>query len=124
MISYDSLFIDYLVLPLCSIKIVYILTNTNYNFKYTLYENNYIIIDYWFYIHVINSNLLILLYPYKLDLYKYWYFILSWEIIENIIIPNLFKELYYYKEEPRDSFGDIVAAIPGSIYLTYINKNK
>jgi hypothetical protein len=124
MISYDSLFIDYVVLPLCSIKIVYILTNTNYNFMYTLYENNYIIIDYWFYIHVINSNLLILLYPYKLDLYKYWYFILSWEIIENIIIPNLFKELYYYKEEPRDSFGDIVAAIPGSIYLTYINKNK
>ena len=107
MISYDSLFIDYLVLPLCSIKIVYILTNTNFNFMYSLYENNYIIIDYWFYIHVINSN-----------------FILSWEIIENIIIPNLFKELYYYKEQPRDIFGDIVAAIPGSIYLTYINKNK
>ena len=124
MISYDSLFIDYLVLPLCSIKIVYILTNTNFNFMYSLYENNYIIIDYWFYIHVINSNLLILLYPYKLNLYKYWYFILSWEIIENIIIPNLFKELYYYKEQPRDIFGDIVAAIPGSIYLTYINKNK
>ena len=41
---------DFLVLPLMSIFIVMYLSNLkNINMKYLLYNNNFIIIDYWFF---------------------------------------------------------------------------
>ena len=49
----------------------------------------------------------------------YWKFVIIWEIIENIIIPNSLVKLNYFKEDIRDINGDIIAAIPASIYLIY-----
>lgn len=52
---------------------------------------------------------------------KFWYIVFGWEVIENVFIPNLSKDLYYFKEDTRDTFGDIIAAIPGYMLLYFIN---
>lgn len=119
--KHKSFILDFLMLPLSGISLVIYLTNSKYNVEYILYENNFIIIDYWFLIHVINTNFIVLLYPFELNLFKFWYIVFGWEFIENILIPSLFINLYYFKEEYRDIFGDIIAAIPGSCYLYYKN---
>ena len=116
-----NLIIDYCFLPLSGILTVKYLTNSNFDFTYKLYENNFIIIDYWFLIHILNTNLIILFYPYKLTKYKFWYIIVGWEFIENILIPNSFKKFEYFKEDKRDTFGDIIAALPAFYFLYFKN---
>lgn len=119
--KHKLLILDYIILPLSGISLVVYLTNSKYNVEYILYENNFIIIDYWFFIHVFNTNFIVLLYPFNLNLFKFWYIIFGWEFIENILIPSLFINLYYFREDNKDTFGDIIAAIPASFYLYYKN---
>jgi len=118
--KYNNLIIDYGVLPLFGFWVVKYLTSLNFDFTYKLYENNFIIIDYWFLIHIFNTNLIILLYPYKLSNYKFWYIVIGWEFIENMLIPNTFKNLDYFKEDIRDMFGDMLAALPAFYFLLNI----
>lgn len=113
--------LDYCILPLFGFFVVKYLTNLDFDFDYKLYENNFIMIDYWFFIHIINTKLMVLIYPYKLSTIKFWYIVFGWEVIENFFIPNLSKDLYYFKEDIRDSFGDIIAAIPAYILFKKIN---
>jgi len=120
--KYNNLIIDYGCLPLSGILLVKYLTSLNFDFRYKLYESNFIIIDYWFLIHILNTNLIILFYPYKLSKYKFWYIVFGWEFIENILIPNSFKKVDYFKEDIRDTFGDIVAALP-AFYFLYLKNN-
>ena len=47
-----------------------------------------------------------------------------WEIIENILIPNIFNNLNYFKEDIRDTTGDIIAALPAFIILYFIKKRN
>ena len=117
-------YIDYLFIPTYSLMFVYVLENTSYHFKSLLYENAYIYIDYWFIIHIINCFLLIHIYPYSMSIYKYMSFVICWEILENICIPQLHSSFSFYKENIRDTFGDIIASIPGAIYLYINNINK
>ena len=119
--NYNNLIIDYGVLPLSGFLVVKYLTSLNFDFTYKLYENNFIIIDYWFLIHILNTNLIILFYPYKLNIYKFWYIVFGWEFFENILIPNSFKKFEYFKEEKRDTFGDIIAALPAFYFLYFKN---
>lgn len=118
--KYNNLIIDYWVLPLLGFGVVKYLTSLNFDFTYKLYENNFIIIDYWFLIHILNTNLIILFYPYKLSNYKFWYIVIGWEFIENMLIPNTFKNLHYFKEDIRDGLGDILAALPAFYFLLNI----
>ena len=118
--------IDLLLLPCISIYIVIFLSN--YNVKYILYNNEYIIIDYWFFIHIVNTTLIVLFYPYKLTIYKFWTLVLGWELIENIImpeiiIPNINYNICNFKENTKDTMGDLLAAIPASFILLYKNKD-
>ena len=121
--NYNNLIIDYCFLPLFGVLVVKILSNTVYDFSYKLYENKYLIIDYWFFIHIINTNLIILIYPYELSNYKFWYLVFGWEFIENILIPNTVYELTYFKEDIKNTFGDIIAAIP-AFYFLQLKNNK
>jgi len=118
--KYNNLIIDYCFLPLSSFLIVKYLSNLNYDFTYTLYENNFLIIDYWFFIHIFNTNLIILFYPYKLTKFKFWYIIFGWEFIENILIGNLIKKYDYFKEDIRNINGDIIAALPAYCLFYFI----
>ena len=122
--KYNNLIIDYGFMPLSGFLVVKYLTSLNFDFTYKLYENNFIIIDYWFLIHILNTNLIIIFYPYKLSNYKFWYIVFGWEFIENILIPNNFKKFDYFKEDIRDTFGDIVAALPASYFLYLKNTLK
>ena len=116
-----NILLDYCLLPFSGFFIVTYLTSLNFDFTYKLYDNYFIIIDYWFFIHILNTNLIIIFYPYKLNNLKFWYIIFGWEFIENILIPNIFTKYIYFKEDIRDTFGDIIAAIP-AFYL--LNKKK
>ena len=118
-----KLFIDFLLLPFTGILSNILLINSNLKLDNILFKNNIILIDYWFFIHVINANLLTFYYPYNICVKKFYIIVFSWEILENIIVPNIFPHLNYFKEDIRDSFGDIIAAIPSS-YILYILNNK
>ena len=115
----NKIFIDLLIIPSISIYSVLFFTNSYINMTYIIYKNNYIIIDYWFFLHILNTFILVSMYPYKITIKDYWKFVIIWEIIENIIIPNSLVKLNYFKEDIRDINGDIIAAIPASIYLIY-----
>lgn len=114
-----KILLDLFILPSIGIYSVILLTNSYINMTYIIYENNYIIIDFWFFLHILNTFILINFYPYKININKYWFYVIFWEIIENFIIPNSFIKLNYFKEDIRDTTGDIIAAIPGSMYLIY-----
>jgi hypothetical protein len=122
--SKKQYYIDLVILPFMGIMLVYILYNSSINFNYILYENNLILIDYWFFIHIINTNLMVILYPYNLSIKKFWSFIIGWEILENLIIPNINNNLYYFKEDTKDTIGDLIAPIPATILLSNINYFK
>jgi len=122
--------IDYCLFPIMGIFLVMFLSNLNtVNVKYILFYNNYIIIDYWFFIHIINTIIVVLFYPYKLSIYQFWIFVIGWEIIENfimptIIIPNINYNICNFKEDTKDIIGDLLAPIPASFILYYKNKIK
>ena len=118
--NYNKLFIDYIFLPSTGLFIVKGLTPRFINYKF--YENSFIIIDYWFFLHLVNTYLLVLYYPFYLSKLKFWYFVFGWELTENIIIPFLFSDLQYFKENNRDICGDIFAAVPAFFLL--LKKNK
>lgn len=119
--KFNNLILDYGILPTMGVFIVKYLTSLDFEFAHKLYENNFIIIDYWFLIHIINTNLFVLLYPYSMSSIKFWYIIFGWEFIENYLIPNIINEFKYFKEDPRDTFGDIIAAIPAYYLLSKKN---
>ena len=94
--------------------------------KYILYNNNYIIIDCWFFIHVFNAFMGVLVYPYKLNIKKLWFFVIGWEIIENIImpelvIPNINYNICNFSESWKDITGDLIAPVPATLLLYYKN---
>ena len=118
---------DFFVLPLMGIFIVIYLSNLkNINMKYIFYNNNYMIIDYWFFIHVFNAFMGVLFYPYTLSVKKLWFFVIGWEIIENIImpelvIPNISYNIDNFRESWKDINGDLIAPIPATLLLYYKN---
>lgn len=122
--------IDFLVLPLMGIFIVMYLSNLKHiNMKYILYNNNYIIIDYWFFIHVFNAFMGVLFYPYTLSVKKLWFFVIGWEIVENIVmpelvIPNINYNICNFSESFQDITGDLIAPVPATLLLYYINSSK
>ena len=116
--------VDYVILPNIGILTVILLSNIKFKLNTYIYQNNIIYIDYWFFIHILNSNLLVLLYPYYLSRVKYSAFIFGWEILENLIVPSISNKLFYFREDPRNTFGDIIAAIPALCVLTKLNKIK
>ena len=78
-------------------------------------------------IHIINTNIVVLFYPYNLTITKVWCFIIGWEILENLIIPNINENFYYFKEDIRDTTGDLIAPLPAILLLYNLNskyKNK
>ena len=119
--------IDFFMLPLMGIFIVIYLSNLKHiNMKYILYNNNYIIIDCWFFIHVFNAFMGVLFYPYTLSVKKLWFFVIGWEIIENIImpelvIPNINYNICNFSESWKDITGDLIAPVPATLLLYYKN---
>ena len=85
-------------------------------FESILFHNYWISIDYWFLIHVLNTNLIVWYYSKCINLNWYLLCVFGWEIIENIIIPNLNHKLAYFRETPQNFTGDIIAAIPAYGY--------
>ena len=80
-----------------------------------IYRNDYILIDYWFFVHVFNNLCLSRAYSKILTRNEFLLIPFTWEIIENIILPGIgFKQ---YKERPIDTIGDIISILPA--YLTY-----
>ena len=117
--------VDFFVLPSIAITCVIILNNSHFDVSYILLENSYLIIDYWFFIHMINTLIIALMYPFSLSLVKFWTLIIGWEIIENIILPTLLPEYKdEFVEEYKDTFGDLIAPIPATLLLREFNKHK
>ena len=110
---------DFIIMPTIAVLIVLVLNNEiNFDFTETIYENNWIIIDSWFFIHILMTSLIAMYYPYNLSIRKFWLIIIVWEILENIILPNTFAIFGGFKENIKDTFGDILAPIPAT-YLLY-----
>jgi hypothetical protein len=116
--------IDLCLLPFIGFLLVYILTNSYINFNHIIYENKFILIDYWFFIHVINTNIVVIFYPYYLSIRRFWGLIIGWEILENLIIPNINENFYYFREDIKDTIGDLIAPIPSILLLYNINNYK
>ena len=75
-----------------------------------LYENDYMIIDYWFFVHVFNNICIAKFYPRKLTKKQFLMIPFGWEIIENIIIPNI--GCSSFKEHWKDTVGDVLSVVP------------
>lgn len=116
--------IDLCLLPFIGFLLVYTLTNSSINFNHIIYENKFILIDYWFFIHVINTNIVVIFYPYYLSIERFWGLIIGWEILENLIIPNINNDFYYFREDIKDTIGDLIAPIPSLLVLYNINLLK
>ena len=111
------------ILILISLAILKVIVLSKYfknELEYVYYENNYISIDIWFLIHIINN--IIILYIFDISYELFLFLVLGWEVLENIILPNLFKSLNYFKETQKNINGDILAAIPAILlkYYDYI----
>ena len=110
------------LLPLAffSAYVVKFLTKvSNRKLENILFQSNFIIIDYWFFIHVLNTNLVVLAYKESISRFWFMFCVLGWEVLENVIIPNLHPSLSYYREITPNTIGDIVAAIPAFLCLKY-----
>ena len=122
------LLFDFCVLPFLGVMLVIFLTTINNSVIHIYYQNSVILIDYWFFIHVINTLIIAVYYPYNLTMQKFWTLIIGWEIIENILIPNTFNNCEYFKEDTKDTIGDLIAPLPASLvvyfYRNYLNKQK
>lgn len=125
----SNYFFEFFMLPVIGIfNVCFIQSYLKFIFSYKFYENDFILINGWFFFHVYNTLILSLVYPYKLSAYKMAFLVVSWEILENIIVPNfgiyIGSELLYnnFREPLNDITGDIIAALP-SIYILYF-KNK
>ena len=79
--------------------------------------NDYIDIDRWFFIHVLSTSLLAILFKKELNFYNYWGIIFGWEVIENIILPNIHPYFFSWKEKPINIIWDLIAALPASLIL-------
>lgn len=76
-----------------------------------LYENDYLIIDYWFFVHVFNNMCIANFYPKKLSKLEFLMIPFVWELIENLILPNTICGSSI-RENWKDTFGDILSVIP------------
>jgi hypothetical protein len=75
-------------------------------------------------LHVINTNIVVIFYPYYLSIRRFWGLIIGWEILENLIIPNINENFYYFREDIKDTIGDLIAPIPSILLLYNINNYK
>ena len=98
------------ILSILNVQVLSFITNRK--LELILYENAWIAIDFWFFIHILNTNLIV--YAYRNSIRTRWYFVcvVGWELIENIIAPSLSKSLNYFRETPQNLMGDLIAAIP------------
>tara|TARA_Y100001972_G_scaffold125832_1_gene177954 strand:- start:1376 stop:1693 length:318 start_codon:yes stop_codon:yes gene_type:complete len=80
-----------------------------------LYENDFLMIDYWFLVHTFNNICIAKFYPKKLNKFQFILIPFFWEIIENYIVPNIGCD--GFKEEWKDTFGDILSIIPGYLMI-------
>lgn len=85
--------------------------------EYVYYENNFISIDIWSLIHVINNILILNLFNISLEIFIGM--VIGWEILENLIIPSIFPSLTYFKETKKNIIGDIITAIPAITLKQY-----
>ena len=113
------LLFDFCVLPFLGVMLVIFLTRMNNSNIHIYYQDGIILIDYWFFIHVINTLIVALYYPYNLTMQKFWTLIFGWEIIENVLIPNTFNNCEYFKEDIKDTIGDncSTTSIISSLFL-------
>ena len=104
---------DYVIGIILSI-IFFIYINNNYSkyFNHIHYENNVIIFDNWSFVHLISTIIIQIIF--KFSFKKMLIIVIFWEIVENIIMAS-FNNTKYFKEDPRDTFGDIIIAIPSFI---------
>ena len=93
---------------------------TDRKLEIILFQNDFISIDYWFFIHVLNTNLVVLAYKESISCFWFMFCVLGWEVLENGIIPNLHPSVAYYRETIPNTIGDIVAAIPAFLLLKQI----
>lgn len=104
---------DYTIgIILSIIFVIYINNNYSSYFNYIHFKNNIIIFDNWSFVHLISTILIQIVF--KLSFKKMLIIVLLWEIIENLILGSL-DNTKYFKEDHRDTFGDIVIAIPSFI---------
>ena len=109
------------ILILICLSILKVITLSKFfknELEYVYYENNFISVDIWFLIHIINNILILYIFDISFELFIF--LVLGWEVLENIILPNLFISLNYFKETHKNIIGDILAAIP-AILLKYYN---
>ena len=124
-----NLLIDFLALPFISITLVYVLERNYTHLTSPLItlptgiDETEILMDSWFFIHILNTNLVVLLYPYHLSRNHFIIMVVGWEIIENIIIPNLHSSLYFFRESSSNIIGDLIAALPAYYLLKPKPKN-
>ena len=116
--------IDFLALPFISITLVYVLGKNYIHLTSPLItlptgiDETKLLIDSWFFIHILNTNIVVLLYPYPLSRNHFLIMVVGWEIIENVIIPNLHSSLYFFRESSSNIMGDLIAALPAYYLLT------
>ena len=64
----------------------------------TLVQLSTLEIDSWFFIHVLNTNLLVYFYPYPLSSVHFITIVTGWEVLENFLVPSLHTSLSYFRK--------------------------
>lgn len=116
-----NIIIDLCVLPLLSVSLVCALEKS-LSLSNTLVQLSTLEIDSWFFIHVLNTNLLVFFYPYPLSSAHFITIVTGWEVLENFLVPSLHTSLGYFRENNCNIIGDLIAAIPAFFILQSQNK--
>ena len=83
-------------------------------FTNKIISTNFIDIDLWSFNHLIFT---IILSVYCKNIYTYLFYVFGWEIFENIVLPSIHHSFSFCKESNSNVFSDLLAALPGFLYL-------
>ena len=119
--------LDFILLPvICIFAVICFHTNDALNLQTTYYDCPYLLIDRWFFVHISANLALAAFYPYTLTVERMLLLVLGWEVLENIIVPIIYSKFGlemlsdFSEADPfGNTFGDILAAVPGLIVLQF-----
>ena len=83
------------------------------------YDDNYLNIDGWTLIHIVNNLLLVYTLKRQMTFGMFLFLVIGWEILENLIVPYLCPQLSYFKEPFSNIITDILTSVPALLYYVF-----
>ena len=73
-------------------------------------------VNTWSLVHLLSTHAVTRLYP-TLTFGRYWALVVGWELVEQGLVPRLVAGGEFFCETWGDVLGDLLVAIPASLWL-------